>query len=242
MTKTWNENIYLTFDMDWAIDEVLEDFYELLKKYGVTGTIHVTHQTRMLEEFRRDGILDLGIHPNYNRLLLSGDGTCIQVLETIKEIVPEAVCIRSHALTSSSIIQREYNAIGIKYDLNTLIPAVEGMVLYPFKSVMADVTILPFIYEDDVYINFEKKSHAKFFLSDKFVAPRIFNFHPIHLYLNTDRNETYENVRPYFKDAKKLAVMKNTEKYGIRDFFVELITYAQNADWQFQKIKDGNWG
>lgn len=74
MNKDWNENIYLTFDMDWAIDEVLEDFYELLKKYRVTGTIHVTHETKMLEEFRGDRSLDLGIHPNFNPLLQSGGG------------------------------------------------------------------------------------------------------------------------------------------------------------------------
>lgn len=244
MGKMWNKTVFLTFDMDWAVDGVLEDFYELLKKYGLTGTIHVTHRTGMLEAFRRDGILDLGIHPNYNPLLQPGGegGSCIQVLEAIKEIVPEAVCIRSHALTNSGIIQREYEAIGIKYDLNTLIPAVEGMALYPFPSVVGDFKILPFIYEDDAYMKLEKKSPADFFLSDKFVAPRIFNFHPIHLYLNTDRDETYENARPYFKDVEKLAAMKNTNNYGTRDFFVELVTSAQNAGWQFQKIKDGDWG
>lgn len=242
MSKTWNEKIYLTFDMDWANDKVMEDFYNLLKKYGLVGTIHVTHETRMLEEFRRDGSLDLGIHPNYNLLLQSGGGeTYVRILKEIKEIVPEAVCLRSHALTNSSIIQHEYSAFGIKCDLNTLIPAVEGMALYPFDSVISEFKILPFIYEDDIYLNLKKKHPADFFLSDKFIAPRIFNFHPIHLYLNTDQAETYERARPYFKDAEKLTAMKNTKKYGTRDFFIDLITCAQNEGWQFQKIKDGAW-
>lgn len=90
-------------------------------------------------------------------------------------------------------------------------------------------------------MNLHKKESADFFLSDKFMAPRIFNFHPIHLYLNTDKNETYERARPYFKDAEKLSAMKNIKKYGTRDFFVDLVTCAQNDDWQFQKIKDGEW-
>lgn len=162
-------------------------------------------------------------------------------MKEIKGIVPEAVCLRSHALTNSSIIQHEYSRIGIKYDLNTLIPAVDGMVLYPFASAISDFKILPFIYEDDVYLNLRKKDPADFFLSDKFMAPRIFNFHPIHLYLNTDRNETYEKARPYFKEVEKLNALKNTENYGIRDFFIDLITCAQNAGLQFQKIKDGEW-
>jgi len=74
MNRMWNKTIYLTFDMDWAIDEVLEDFYNLLKKYRLVGTMHVTHETKMLKEFRRDGILDLGIHPNYNSVLESMGG------------------------------------------------------------------------------------------------------------------------------------------------------------------------
>lgn len=241
MNKKWNETVYLTFDMDWAIDEVLEDFYSLLQKYRLVGTIFVTHETKMLEKFREDRILDLGIHPNYNAILQSEGGTYVQTLKKIKEIVPEAVCVRSHALTNSSIIQREYSGIGIKYDLNTLIPAVEGMALYPFASVIADFKIIPFIYEDDAYLNQKKKESADFFLSNKFIAPRIFNFHPIHLYLNTDRIETYEKARPYFKDAEKLMDMRNTKKYGTRDFFLDLITCAKDSGWQFQKIKDGEW-
>lgn len=37
-----NKKVYLTFDMDWVIDEVLEEFNNLV------GTIHVTHETTML--------------------------------------------------------------------------------------------------------------------------------------------------------------------------------------------------
>lgn len=77
MSKTWNERIYLTFDMDWAIDEVLDDFYGLLKKYGLVGTIHVTHGTKMLDRFRKDGILELGIHPNFNPTFIVGGGANI---------------------------------------------------------------------------------------------------------------------------------------------------------------------
>lgn len=242
MNKTWNNNIYLTFDMDWAIDEVLMDFYELIRSLGLVGTIHVTHNTKMLNIFREEDLLDLGVHPNYNFLLqYEGEHTYVQILQDIKKIVPEAVCLRSHALTNSSVIQHEYNALGIKYDLNTLIPAMEGMVIYPFDSAMADFKILPFIYEDDIYMNLKKKKTADFFLSDKFIAPRIFNFHPIHLYLNTDRRETYEKARPFFRDAGTLANMRNEKNYGTRDFFIDLVTCGKKSGWQFEKIRDGDW-
>lgn len=68
------KELYLTFDMDWAIDEVLADFYSLIKKLSVVGTIHVTHETNFLNLFRKDNILDCGIHPNYNFCLGGGGG------------------------------------------------------------------------------------------------------------------------------------------------------------------------
>ncbi|MBQ9361183.1 MAG: hypothetical protein IJT96_09140 [Lachnospiraceae bacterium] len=67
--KKRDKSIYLTFDMDWVIDEVLEDFYNLIIETGVTGLLNVTHDTKWLKRFRDDKILELGIHPNYNFLL-----------------------------------------------------------------------------------------------------------------------------------------------------------------------------
>lgn len=67
-----SKTVYLTFDMDWASDKVLSDFYQLIKSYDLVGTLHVTHSTEFLETFRNDGALELGIHPNYNMCLSSG--------------------------------------------------------------------------------------------------------------------------------------------------------------------------
>lgn len=98
------KEIFLTFDMDWASDEVLNDFYNLLCDLDVCGTINVTHNTNLLEMFRKDGRVELGIHPNYNMLLDGvGNGQSYEnvVLNSVK-IVPEAVTVRAHSLTSGS--------------------------------------------------------------------------------------------------------------------------------------------
>ncbi len=69
-----NKEIFLTFDMDWAIDEVLDDFYNLICGLDLCGTIHVTHKTKFLDKFRQDRErrLECGIHPNFNELLVGG--------------------------------------------------------------------------------------------------------------------------------------------------------------------------
>ena len=127
-----DKSIYFTFDMDWAADFVLTDFLELVQSLKICATVFVTHYTPVLEEMKNDKI-ELGIHPNYNPLLQgeSGNRTCGDVLREIKNIVPEAVSCRSHALTQSSIISREYEKIGILYDLNTYIPIEGGNFIYP---------------------------------------------------------------------------------------------------------------
>lgn len=133
MTK----KIFLTFDMDWASDEVLIDFYNLLCELDVCGTMNVTHNTVILDLFRKEKRLELGIHPNYN-MLLDGDelGKSYEtVIQDCLKIVPEAVTVRAHSLTSGSKISSMYARCGLKYDLNMLYPPFEGNQIRCFKDV-----------------------------------------------------------------------------------------------------------
>lgn len=113
--------IYLTFDMEWGNDTTLEYFYNLLKKYKVLATILVTHQTKWLQIFREDPDIELGIHPNFNKLLLGEPGTANykEVIDRLLQIVPEAITYRSHSLTDSSQIISYCVERGIKNNLNT---------------------------------------------------------------------------------------------------------------------------
>lgn len=243
------KNIFMTFDMDWASDEVLRDFYDLIVELDICGTLNVTHDTKLLDFFRKDGTLgggrlELGIHPNYNRLLVGDDSdqNYLNVLKNIKEIEPGAITIRSHALTSSSIIVSRYKDFGIRYDLNTLIPAYKGLCIKPYTAPADEsVLVLPFIFEDDIYLSQEEQQAPAFFLSDEFEAPRIFNFHPIHLFLNTDQISTYEHARPYFGDSIMLKTCINKEHFGIRDFLLKLVFVARKDGWSFKKICEGEW-
>ena len=116
------KDIFLTFDMDWASDDVLNEFITTMRNYDVSSTIHVTHYTPMIEVMREEPErFELGIHPNYNKLLTATEqSVCVgveHIISELKEIVPEAVCCRSHSLTDSSIIASKYEQYGIKYDL-----------------------------------------------------------------------------------------------------------------------------
>ena len=47
--ETWRNRLFLTFDIDWACDEVLADTVRLVEAAGVMATWFVTHDTPLLE-------------------------------------------------------------------------------------------------------------------------------------------------------------------------------------------------
>ncbi len=100
---------------------------------------------------------------------------------------------------------------------------------------------IPFLFEDDIYLMSPEKRTIEYYLNNTFTAPRVFNFHPIHIFLNSDSMECYENARKYFQDYQKLKCFRNTVTSGIRDYFVTLITIGKEKGYEFLKIKDGNW-
>ena len=57
----------------------------------------------------------------------------------------------------------------------------------------------------------------------------VFNFHPIHLYLNTKSLEHYEKSKSDFFIEKRLRQHINIGK-GIKTDFLELIRYIKNND------------
>lgn len=47
--STWKNKVFLSFDIDWAHDEVLKDTIEIVKKANVASTWFVTHDTPVIE-------------------------------------------------------------------------------------------------------------------------------------------------------------------------------------------------
>ena len=56
---SWNGNIYLTFDIDWASDEVLGYTIDLLESFNARATFFVTHDTQLLKRLRENPNFEL---------------------------------------------------------------------------------------------------------------------------------------------------------------------------------------
>lgn len=192
---TWQDKVFLTFDIDWAHDEVLEDTIDLVEQAGASATWFVTHDTPMLERLKANPKFELGIHPNFN-FLLQGDpckgANAEEVVDRLLEIVPEAKSVRSHSMAQSSKLLQLFQEKGLTHDCNHFIPEQAGIELKPWH-LWNGIIKVPYFWEDDATCIYNNSTSVLELVSRPGV--KVFDFHPIHVFLNTDNINRYERSR-----------------------------------------------
>lgn len=220
---TWRDRVFLTFDLDWASDSVLEHTIQILESHGVPATFFVTHDTTLISRLRASPQFELGIHPNFNALLLDepvrDKKNARDIVAQLLKTVPEAVSVRSHSLMHSTHLVHVFYSLGLRYDLNFMIPFDAGIELNPWLCHSGMIRV-PHYWEDDVASHAEDLVPVKALLNRQ--GLRVFDFHPIHLALNTRELSLYERTRAHHGDFKKLEQLKE-KGYGTKNFLSDLI-------------------
>lgn len=226
-SQSWEKKIFLTFDLDWANDEVLSYTLDILEENKIKATFFITHDTCILERLRSNSDFELGIHPNFN-YLLNGNlklGSNIQeIIQDIKRIVPEAISVRSHSVTQSSLLCETFKKSELVYDCNNFIPFKSEIILKPYEFLENFIKVTYF-WEDDTHVYYGEDWNVNKYLNR--AGLKIFNFHPIHIFLNTKNLKQYEISRPYFNDINGLKKIVNHTTYGVKNFFLDLIKTAK---------------
>jgi hypothetical protein len=223
--SSW-ENTYLTFDVDWASDDVINYTIDILEKYNAKATFFITHDTKILDRLRKNPNFELGIHPNFNFLLNGSTEKGLnynQVIENILKIVPEAVSVRSHSMTQNSNILDAFKKFGLTHDCNHFISNSSGIKLKPWV-LWNGLIRCPYFWEDDIYVMEKNKRDINYTCSQE--GLKIFDFHPIHIFLNMSKISQYESTRKYHNDYGILKKYRNQE-YGtenILKFILEKTT------------------
>lgn len=234
-----DKKIYLTFDMDWACDELMDFLYDLLEEYECSATIHITNPFSSLDKYKKNERIELGIHPNFNILVDGNAGernNKTNIIEQCKQIVPDAVVARSHALLNSTPITKDFYDFGIRYELNHFIVPYKGINIYPWS--FQGVLQVPFFFEDDLYLMEKSNNSPAFYLDSSIMMYKVFNFHPIHLFLNCESLERYKQIKENYHDYLLLKKNVNMNQYGIQDFFKELVETAKEMKYQFGLITE----
>ncbi len=227
-SSDWEDGIYLTFDLDWAADFVISDTLDLLDKFDVSATFFATHETPILKRIQENPKYEVGIHPNFNNLLTSTrneESNSKSIMRSMKEIVPEAVSMRSHSTTNSSKILEISKELGITHDCNYLIPYQAEISLKPWL-LWNGMIRCPYFFEDDVSLEYGANEESMKFLLEK-SGLKIFDFHPIHVFLNTDSLKLYERTRNNHNDLSTLVNFRSTNR-GTRIKFLEILELTRD--------------
>jgi len=223
--KSWRNKIFLTFDLDWASDEVLQNTFERLIQLDIPATIFATHWSSYIEYLSKLSIFEIGPHPNFN-FLCQGDfryGASVSEVLDFYETFCNKKIIRSHDSFIKTEYLKEISKRGYTHESNFLIRQSHNSALRlaPFQAWGQETIRVPITWEDDEWFYGERDVNTiKEELSNQL---KVFNFHPIHVYINTSCVENYNAIKHKQHDPGFLSSMINKQRFGVKDAFEQLI-------------------
>ena len=57
--ESWENRIFVTVDIEWSKDEIIEDVINLVEKKNIPVTWFVTHETKLLGRLRENPLFEL---------------------------------------------------------------------------------------------------------------------------------------------------------------------------------------
>ena len=231
-------NILITLDTDWAPDFIIDWVAEILISYKVKATWFVTHPSPAISRLREHlNLFELGIHPNF--LPNSSHGETINdVLNYCLNIVPDATCMRTHCLFQSSpLFVKIIQNTEIKIDLSLFLLGVPHLKPFEYWFNKKQLIRIPCYWEDDYEMQLPLPSWQ---LSKKVIEQpglKVFNFHPIHIYLNSSTMSSYHSLKkefPFIFEATPSSTQKFIEKgYGTQTIFLTILQYLSSLNTSF---------
>jgi len=186
----------LTFDVDWAPDFMIDFVAKILLRAGVRSTWFVTHESEAIDRLRRNPQhFELGVHPNFLPGSSHGESPK-QVLDKCLAMVPEAQSFRTHSLVQSTPLLCEIMAsTPLTIDASLFLPGQSYVQPFRFEWDGHSMLRVPFHWEDD----HEMASAAPHWsLGARQAKGEVFNFHPIHIYLNSVDMKAYGSLKARF--------------------------------------------
>lgn len=209
-----------TSDIDWAPESMIDECLGRFRSAGVPVTPFVTHRSEVLARAFRGRESEAGLHPNFGPQ--STHGTSIDsVVDHVVDLWPAASAFRSHGYQDSSLISHTLYERGLRYDSNLCLHLQPNLV--PLRH-WTGLTRFP-VFMDDSVIAFrgEQWGLDSFIESLRTPGLKIFNFHPVHVCLNTPVYSYYEERRSRANDDWRGLVFGGA---GVRTLLDELLAFV----------------
>ncbi len=197
----------ITLDVDWAPDFVIDAVADRFRRSGIRSTWFVTHSSPAISRLAEQGdLFELGVHPNFLPGSTHG-ATPEAVLSHVLALVPGARAMRTHGLVQSTrLLDLVMRDTPIEIDVTPFLPRTPGLRPFPYHWQGSVLWRVPFFWEDD----FEMERSRPCWTLAPYLALgaglKVFNFHPIHLYLNAPDMRPYRALKAEAPDLRAARV------------------------------------
>jgi hypothetical protein len=203
----------ITLDLDWAPDFMIDAAAQALLDREVRATWFVTHTSPAVERLaEHPDLFELGIHPNF--LAGSSHGsTPEEVVAHCAALVPGARAVRTHCLLQSTPLHDALLAgSDVDVDVSLFLPGATGVEPVVQWSPGGRLLRLPYVWQDNMEMYAPDPNWDTEAVLD---APglRIFDFHPVHVWLNSASFEPYERL----KASRPLTEVTEEQAFGFRN-------------------------
>lgn len=217
----------LTFDLDWAPDLAIDYVANVLRARGVRATFFVTHRSAAVERLRATPeLFELGVHPNFMPGSTHG-ATPAAVLAHCLELVPEARSMRTHGLIqSSALLDTVLATTPLTVECSLFMPRATHLASFRYERPAGTMVRVPYAWEDDYELEHPEPRRDMGVLLGV-AGLRIFDFHPIHVFLNSCTFHRYQELKrqvPHLFQASEAELAGYVQAgEGTRTAFLELV-------------------
>lgn len=226
---SYSDRVFLTLDVDWAPDFVIRDIDDLLRSLELRATWFITHESEAIDELRLHPNYEIGVHPNFSPALM-GKANALPVEEVIRyarSIAPDATAFRCHSLVQSTPLLYAMHDAGFTIDCNPFLPFTPIDALFPWRHGSGPMRV-PYCWEDDTWVIGECRSPGEIASAHGLA---VVDFHPIHLWLNSENLERYEAIKLDQKNEDLLRSHRNAEdNWGVMEAFRMIVGTATGLD------------
>jgi hypothetical protein len=218
-----NPLVVFTADQDWAPEWTCTNFVHDLARFDLQCHLFRTSESPSLDQAFSEKLITQGWHPNFMMNSTHGD-SITEVIETMKLLVPESRTVRAHSYFESSETWKHL------FEANQVVeshgPTIRSEGLMPIQ-LASNMIRIPVFFEDDVLLRDDPIALKSIDLLRKIVTPglKVFDFHPVHLGINSRSLEHYNSSRPHLQDENFFKESRNSR--GVRTLFIEVIDFIR---------------
>lgn len=232
--QIWNEMPVFCFtsDIDWASEDVMKEFFNIVNAFEIKPTLFVTHHSEVIKSNFESGKIERCIHPNF--LSDSSQGNSFkEIIETCIKFAPESYGFRSHRLfdvdDTSHLLKKVYN---YKYvsNLGTLMQTYIRPILHE-----SGLIHFPIFFQDGTHLYNNLDLDFKKYIN-LFTTPGIktISFHPMNFIFNSPTmpfmrqikdslsREEYNNI-----STATIEKLRNKKNAGIGQTTIDIIEFVK---------------